>query len=139
MRTIEYPWEKEKREIECRILSVLSTEIFFNFFYILLSFKQEKFKPQSSKQSVTSPSLKNLFFYFYLCWNSIFLYFYIFLQVFFKKKLGIKVHSSPKFDIVDLFGELVKPTRLIVNSKNNRCKILVGDSEKSTGFVCKFE
>ena len=39
VRTIKYPWEKEKRKIKYRILSVLLTEIFSNFFYLLSSFK----------------------------------------------------------------------------------------------------
>ena len=46
--------------------------------------------------------------------------FVFFLSFFGGKKLEIKTHPSPKVDIVG-FGEPVKPTGLMVKSKNNRC------------------
>ena len=36
-----------------------------------------------------------------------------------------------------VIGDLEKSTGLIVSPKNNRCKIVVGNPEKSTGLVCE--
>ena len=49
----------------------------------------------------------------------------------------VKVHLSSELDIIGLVGEFVKLIGLIVNLKNNQCKILVSDPEKSTRLVCE--
>ena len=63
--------------------------------------------------------------------------FIFFTIIFGRKKLGGKVHLNSKLDIIGLVGEFIKSIGLIVNPKNNQYKILIGDLEKSTRFVCE--
>ena len=112
---------------------------------------QQKSSPTSStssqasnKKSSSLNQAKNrqllraqrVYFFIFIYTKILSFYIFIFFTSFFGgRKLGVKAHSNLELDIIDLVGEPVKSTRLIVNQKNNQYKILVGDLKKSTEFL----